>query len=803
MKYQYDQYKGTKWSEFIAEQKNYKDDKRNNQIPDSFPGTVLITDTQDLNSENRYQLHKDYRRKNSPEFKYFMKRILEAVSPKQTDFKRKSVRMTVGNIFTPSNEAFALLFLYNDYNSWLNTTKGTSNEGQDLYEYLVSELEERREEQQLKELETEILKMYQKQNDNRKQQDKEEDEEGKQRKRKRTLVEILGEDDEDYKFFMEYNKNEQDHNTLPVQTSISTRYSSYFPDPTTTTHAPPAPATWAEFLQTKPTWVQSLLQNLNFLVDPEAIYTAYTTFNHLLVVSDGSGKDDTMAFAWVIASPTTKLVHGCAMCPGYQCSLRSEASGQLAALLFTACIQKYYKIEMPHMEVYCNSSEVSRRGTNHHQYGTPYPNTTTMTAQFDLTEQIYQTAQKAALQIQYKHVKGHQDDDPNATLSWEAELTVFVDKLADTCRQRHPAHVEYLTTRFHWAPHAHLQINWRALALAIQRIGHSPTLVKICNRILLTNATLAKWKYQPNHTCPLCEAPEDFHHLLQCPHSTRRARKQAFIRSLQDQLSTLSFDATRIDGLCSCLTEYLDTGEVSPTKYGHSLQPAISAQSSIDWDQMFMGHIVLEWTKSPDPASQMNHLQSGGLLTELCLRATIAAWHTRNHDVHGTSAKSILHRDRLLQQVSVLLALRPKVLPSDDFLFPQDPQAFLDSCTIEQLESFINNKAAAIRLSVSRASTLGLQDIRGNVMLHYNATVTALPLPLALQADTDKILNTSRPRIWMHPKYRHSQPIPGTGLMTSSSVWGYADGDDINIMSGSEYVSLPPCHRPTVDKACR
>eukprot|EP00536_Pseudo-nitzschia_multiseries_P016912 jgi/Psemu1/48351/gm1.48351_g len=155
--------------------KNYKDDKRNNQIPDSFPGTVLITDTQDVNSENRYQLHKDYRRKNSPEFKYFMKRILGAVSPKQTDFKRKSVRMTISTIFTPSDEAFALLFLYNGYDS---------NEGQDLYEYLVSELEERREEQQSKELETEILKMYQKQNGNRKQQDKEENTEGKTRKRK-------------------------------------------------------------------------------------------------------------------------------------------------------------------------------------------------------------------------------------------------------------------------------------------------------------------------------------------------------------------------------------------------------------------------------------------------------------------------------------------------------------------------------------------------------------------------------------------------------------------------------------------
>eukprot|EP00536_Pseudo-nitzschia_multiseries_P003287 jgi/Psemu1/7368/gm1.7368_g len=115
-------------------------------------------DTGNMNSENRYQLHKDYQRKNSLELQYFMERILGAVSPKQTDFKRKSLRTTISNIFTPSDEAFALLFLYKDDNLWLNITKGTrsrkkftdsksgnkegwSDKGQDLYQYILSEIE--------------------------------------------------------------------------------------------------------------------------------------------------------------------------------------------------------------------------------------------------------------------------------------------------------------------------------------------------------------------------------------------------------------------------------------------------------------------------------------------------------------------------------------------------------------------------------------------------------------------------------------------------------------------------------------
>eukprot|EP00536_Pseudo-nitzschia_multiseries_P001263 jgi/Psemu1/2868/gm1.2868_g len=53
-------------------------------------------------------------------------------------------------------------------------------------------------------------------------------------------------------------------------------------------------------------------------------------------------------------------------------------------------------------------------------------------------------------------------------------------------------------------------------------------------------------------------------------------------------------------------------------------------------------------------------------------------------------------------------------MPSDDFLFPQDHEDSLASCTPEQLESFIDSKeAAAIHQSVAKAIRLGLQDTQG------------------------------------------------------------------------------------------
>eukprot|EP00536_Pseudo-nitzschia_multiseries_P002836 jgi/Psemu1/6391/gm1.6391_g len=171
--------------------KNYEDNKRSNQIPDSFPGTVLITENKNTNSENR-----------------------------------KSFRTTISNIFILSHEAFALLFLYNDYNLWLNTTKGTrkrktltesksgnregwSTQGRILYKCVLSEIEKRRKERHPKDLEIELLKTYQQQNGKHTPQDDEDRESKKEQRRKEQcdMIETLSKDDKDYKFYIKCMKS--------------------------------------------------------------------------------------------------------------------------------------------------------------------------------------------------------------------------------------------------------------------------------------------------------------------------------------------------------------------------------------------------------------------------------------------------------------------------------------------------------------------------------------------------------------------------------------------------------------------
>eukprot|EP00536_Pseudo-nitzschia_multiseries_P005589 jgi/Psemu1/12937/gm1.12937_g len=156
----------------LAKKKNHKDNKRSNQILDSFPGTVLMMEKENTNSKNK-----------------------------------KSFQ-TISNIFTPSNEALALLFVYNNYDLWLNTTEGTrkrknftdsksgneevwSTQGYILYKYVLSKIEKRRKEQQSKDLEIELLKTYQQQNGKHTPPQDDEDEESKKKQRGKEQCDMI------------------------------------------------------------------------------------------------------------------------------------------------------------------------------------------------------------------------------------------------------------------------------------------------------------------------------------------------------------------------------------------------------------------------------------------------------------------------------------------------------------------------------------------------------------------------------------------------------------------------------------
>ena len=54
------------------------------------------------------------------EFEYFCDRILSRLRPRDTKYKERKTKERLSAIFTPSDEAFALMILYNEIDRWEN-----------------------------------------------------------------------------------------------------------------------------------------------------------------------------------------------------------------------------------------------------------------------------------------------------------------------------------------------------------------------------------------------------------------------------------------------------------------------------------------------------------------------------------------------------------------------------------------------------------------------------------------------------------------------------------------------------------
>ena len=93
------------------------------RVPNSFPGSVaLVTvEADDLMMEDTINLNSNYRRygdAGNAEFIYFVTRILPAINPAYSNFKRQKGTKLISEMFTVTDEAFGLIILYNEHHVW-------------------------------------------------------------------------------------------------------------------------------------------------------------------------------------------------------------------------------------------------------------------------------------------------------------------------------------------------------------------------------------------------------------------------------------------------------------------------------------------------------------------------------------------------------------------------------------------------------------------------------------------------------------------------------------------------------------
>jgi hypothetical protein len=89
------------------------------KIPRNFPDNVLVVrQNYKETGQSKYTLHDNYRRGTTEEFLYFAKRILPCVNARHTNFRTKSQIKTLSEVFTASDEAYALALLINEFENY-------------------------------------------------------------------------------------------------------------------------------------------------------------------------------------------------------------------------------------------------------------------------------------------------------------------------------------------------------------------------------------------------------------------------------------------------------------------------------------------------------------------------------------------------------------------------------------------------------------------------------------------------------------------------------------------------------------
>ena len=372
--------------------------------------------------------------------------------------------------------------------------------------------------------------------------------------------------------------------------------------------------------------------------NPSCLCSLLNSEVQLLAVSDGSCKHSAMSYGWVLSLQGQPFASGFGPCYGNGNSFRSEAFGMLSVSLFVSVLQQYRGTPCSPLRVHfaCDNLELVRREHRHTTYSDPYPNTT-LTPEFDVTEQIFLIHRQFNIEAQFSHVKGHQDaSTAYQDLPLIAQRNVDADSLATrginlypdpqspirvpmlpscsailnlngddiTRNYRHaliktatePPYMRKLQTKFEWSDSVIQQIAWQCLTLATKRISRRVLLTKCCNDLLPTGTVLHRHKQQSHDKCPHCGQSETHEHLFLCSKNPARfCGRQKYLKQVRTRLPRLGVPGSIVNVFSSCVAEWFDTSKVDIQKYDSRYHSAIRSQSDIGWRHIFMGHLSQEW----------------------------------------------------------------------------------------------------------------------------------------------------------------------------------------------------------------
>jgi len=199
-----------------------------------------------------------------------------------------------------------------------------------------------------------------------------------------------------------------------------------------------------QFRSTLLPWQTIMYGSLKKAYSYTTLHKAIVAKCHIIIVSDASVQHTGQSgFAWVIATHTTPLWRGMGLAPGpaeVMHSGRAEAFGMLAAVNFLQFYIQCFQPTIPPTKIdcYCDNLGVIQTLCSLNSNFVKRPNDTT-NDDYDIHLAIHTAAQQCpALRLQYWHVKGHQDDNPDHKLTVEEQHNVDCDKMAKKFVSKHP-----------------------------------------------------------------------------------------------------------------------------------------------------------------------------------------------------------------------------------------------------------------------------------------------------------------------------------------------------------------------------
>ena len=315
--------------------------------------------------------------------------------------------------------------------------------------------------------------------------------------------------------------------------------------------------------------------------------------------------------------------------------------------------------------------------------------------------------------FKWRHIKGHQDDDPNAILDiWAAgniqmdtaaklhwastenvlasdrpmrifgecgELWIDQKKIVMDLKQQIITYlsaqsaISHWEDRFNWDKGTSNKVNWAFLGVATKSAPAPRRLwaTKFASGFFACGRMMFRWKKQPTSCCPRCNMDDEgAAHILRCSHPDALNLWNTAIKDLEPWLTALPTSTAMAAGICAKLRQWHSPYPFVPVNSSlpADLRPLFCDQDNFGWDCFIYGFWSDQWS-----AVQQAYLLS--LQSKLTVKRWSSAiilklwqiawdmWDHRNAMLHDSEQGRLvvsIHRD-----ISLLYTAGCTHLPRD------------------------------------------------------------------------------------------------------------------------------------------